>query len=333
MLIIRHSEVRQILDGHELELVELISDAYARHDEGLTALPHSTFLRFPGNDRDRIIGLPAHIGGERPAAGIKWIASFPANIREGKARASAAIITNSMTDGRPTALIEGSLISARRTAASAALAARTLLPAGPVEGVSLLGGGVINTEILRFLVAVLPGLHTVTVYDPDAERVARFARQCALIAPESKIVIAPGSAEALAAHDLVSLATNAGVPHLEGSALRPGALVLHISLRDLSAETVLAAQNVVDDVDHVCRERTSLDLAQQIAGNRDFVDATLGGLLRGAATLHRDPERLLVFSPFGLGVLDLAVAEHVRRVAAERGLGVSVADFLPAADA
>jgi ornithine cyclodeaminase len=330
MLIIRHFEVQQILDGRERELVELVADTYMRHDAGATALPHSTFLRFPGDDRNRIIGLPAHLGGAEPAAGIKWIASFPDNIRSGKARASAAVLTNSMTDGRPTALIEGSLISARRTAASAALAARTLLPAGPAGGVALLGGGVINAEILRFLAAVVPGLDTVTVYDPDQRRAEEFAAVCAGIVPDAKVTLAPDSATALAAHDLVSLATNAGEPHLDASALRPGALVLHISLRDLTAETVLGAQNVVDDVDHVCRERTSLDLAQQLAGNRDFVDATLGGLLRGTAHLDRDPERLLVFSPFGLGVLDLAFADLVRRTAQEQDLGVRVDGFLPA---
>jgi len=103
-----------------------------------------------------------------------------------------------------------------------------------------------------------------------------------------------------------------------------------VSLRDLTAETILGAVNVVDDTDHVCRERTSLDLAQQAAGNRDFVAAEIGALLRGRATLERKPERPVVYSPFGLGVLDIALAEYVREEAGRRGLGVRVDDFLPA---
>ena len=43
----------------------------------------------------------------------------------------------------------------------------------------------------------------------------------------------------------------------------------------------------------------------------------------------RDEDTLTVFSPFGLGCLDLAVADLVRREALSRGLGTSPEDFLP----
>jgi ornithine cyclodeaminase len=108
-------------------------------------------------------------------------------------------------------------------------------------------------------------------------------------------------------------------------------VLLHVSLRDLTVQAILASHNVVDDTDHVCREQTSLHLAEQHTGNRDFIHATLGALLRGRVELPRDPARTLVFSPFGLGILDLALAGFVRaRVAADGG-GVPVADFLPPA--
>jgi ornithine cyclodeaminase/alanine dehydrogenase-like protein (mu-crystallin family) len=83
----------------------------------------------------------------------------------------------------------------------------------------------------------------------------------------------------------------------------------------------------VDDVDHVCREQTSLHLAEQQTGDRAFVDASIGALLRGTATLDRKPHETVVFSPFGLGILDMALAEFVRREAVSRGLGIAVDDF------
>ncbi|MEH1098254.1 2,3-diaminopropionate biosynthesis protein SbnB [Micromonospora sp. CPCC 205561] len=323
MLILSAGEVRQILAEREEAVLAAVRRAYVLHARGRTVLPHSVFLRFPEDARNRIIGLPAYLGDDTPVAGMKWISSFPGNIDRGLARASAAIVVNSMRDGHPVALIEGSTISARRTAASAALAAGALAP--PADGVSLVGCGVINFEVLRFLRAALPALAEVTVHDLDAGRAAAFARRCARW--DLKVSVAGDVEEALGAHPLVCLATTAGVPHLGLAACRPGALVLHLSLRDIFPADILAAVNVVDDADHVCRAATSLHLAEQETGNRDFIAAGIGDVLGGAGWRH-DPERVTVYSPFGLGVLDLAVAELVRRDAERDGVGTRLPDFL-----
>ncbi|MFK0295375.1 2,3-diaminopropionate biosynthesis protein SbnB [Streptomyces sp. NPDC090442] len=329
MLIIRHAEVADLLRGREQRVLSLVGETYRLHDEGRTALPHSVFLRFPDRPRDRIIGLPAYVGGTDAAAGMKWIASFPGNVADGRARASAALLLNSMADGTPEALIEASLISAQRTAASAALAAAQLVTDPAPHGLALIGTGPINHEVLRFAKAQLPSLREVVVFDLDPARAAAFADRAGALAPDVTVTVAERVEQALGAHPLVSLATSAGEPHLDLAACEPGTTVLHVSLRDLTVEAVLGAQNVVDDADHVCRERTSLHLAELATGNRDFIDASLGALLRGTAPFHRDPRRTAVFSPFGLGVLDLALARWVRDRARADGLGTRVEGFLP----
>jgi ornithine cyclodeaminase len=65
----------------------------------------------------------------------------------------------------------------------------------------------------------------------------------------------------------------------------------------------------VDDVEHCMKAGTSPHLAEQRVGNRDFVAGTLYDVLTGTTTPPAD--RTVVFSPFGLGVLDLAVAKYV----------------------
>src|SRR5215467_3967269 len=75
---------KDILDGSVATVVDLVEDAYLRHDAGRTVNPDSYFLRFPGKPDARIIALPAFIGlAECPVAGIKWISSFPENVSEG----------------------------------------------------------------------------------------------------------------------------------------------------------------------------------------------------------------------------------------------------------
>ncbi|MFF8196224.1 2,3-diaminopropionate biosynthesis protein SbnB [Streptomyces bobili] len=329
MLILGAGEVHRVLDDAEAEVVAAVRRAYLLHERGRTALPHSVFLRFPDDPRNRIIGLPAYLGEDEPVAGIKWISSFPGNTARRLERASAAVILNSMATGRPEALLEGSVISARRTAASAALAAATLGSSVPETGVSLIGCGVIGFEILAYLRAVLPDLAAVTVFDLDATRAEAFAARCRARWPELKTEAADSAEEALAAHRLICLATTAAAPHLTTGACRPGTLVLHVSLRDLTPESILTAVNVVDDADHVCRESTSLHLAEQLRGNRDFIVTSIGAVLNAGEPFRRAEDRVTVFSPFGLGTLDLALADLVRRRAESLGLGTRVPDFLP----
>jgi ornithine cyclodeaminase len=119
--------VKRVIDANKKQVFDAVEAAYRLHDSGNTLNPDSYFLRYPANPNARIIALPAHLGGEVQKSGIKWISSFPANRATNLARASAVLILNDASTGYPLACLEASLISATRTAASAALAAEHIL--------------------------------------------------------------------------------------------------------------------------------------------------------------------------------------------------------------
>ena len=105
-------------------------------------------------------------------------------------------------------------------------------------------------------------------------------------------------------------ATVAGQPHVtEPSWFDHNPLVLHISLRDLSPDILLASTNIVDDVEHCLKAETSPHLAEQLSGNRNFLHGTLDDVITGKVTIPTD--RPVIFSPFGLGILDLALGKYV----------------------
>lgn len=330
LLVLSGAAVASVLSGRRAEVVGAVEEAYRLHARRESALPHSVFLRFPGDELNRIIALPAFLGDGVDLCGLKWVASFPGNLARGLERASAVVVLNSPRTGRAFALLEGSLISAQRTAASAALAARLLLAGAAPTGLGLIGTGVINAEILAFVLDLLPTIDHVLLHDLDAARAARFREEAARRHPGLRLEIAPDLGAVLEGCLLVSFATTAVRPHVDDLSRCPaGAVLLHVSLRDLTAEAILGCDNVVDDPDHVCRAQTSVHLAEQLAGHREFIRCSIGALLEGTAPAKQDARAVTVFSPFGLGVLDLAVAKLVHDRAIAAGLGHRVESFFP----
>lgn len=330
MIILKGSEVESLLSGRESEIIEVVRAAYEAHASGKSSLPHSTFLRFPDDALDRIIALPAYLGGDFGGAGIKWVSSFPGNLEKGIDRASAVIILNSVTTGRPYAILEASIISAKRTAASAALAARSLHADSNVRSVALIGCGLINFEIQRFLLSVFPSIRTLYLYDLKEDRAVAFKQACRKAFDQIAAEVVTDLKQLLGASNLVSIATTAIQPYIDDlSALAPRSTVLHISLRDLMPEVILACDNVVDDADHVCRAQTSVHLAEQLTGTRGFIRCSLADVTSGAAPARKDADGITVFSPFGLGVLDIAVSNLAYASAIKLNRGTPIKSFLP----
>lgn len=330
VLILTGNDVASLLSGREAEIINTVRMAYEAHTDGDSSLPHSLFLHFPGEPANRIIALPAYLGQDFAIAGVKWVSSFPGNLAKGIDRASAVVTLNSPLTGRPEAIIEGSLINAKRTAASAALAARSLRNGAHYCELGVLGCGLINYESVRFLSVACPEIESVLIYDIDPARASHFKDRCQEILAGKDLRVAKSLDDVLTESSLISIATTALHPHISDlSKCRRGAAILHISLRDLTPEAILSSDNIVDDVDHVCRAQTSVHLAEQLTGDRGFIRCALGEILKGRAAPRRDEESIAVFSPFGLGILDIAVGKMICDLARAEGQGTVIPSFFP----
>ncbi|MGW2746200.1 2,3-diaminopropionate biosynthesis protein SbnB [Streptomyces sp. NPDC001450] len=317
--VISGTQVQQALTGREKQIVELVEAAYRLHGAGDSVNPPSYFLRFPDRPTARIIALPASIGGPVHVDGVKWISSFPDNVSAGLPRASAVLILNDPETGYPFACLESSIISATRTAASAALAADWLSRDRPrPTRIGFFGTGLIARYIHSFLTGTDWTFDTIGVHDLSAESTAGFCGYLRQTGTSAEIVVHDNAEDLIRSSDLVVFATIAGEPHVTSPAwFEHNPLVLHISLRDLSPEVLLASANFVDDVEHCLKADTSPHLVEQRTGNRDFLNGTLNDVMLGRAAPPHD--RPVIFSPFGLGVLDLAVGKYVYDEAAGAG--------------
>src|SRR5205814_10534473 len=104
--IINGKTVSDIVRANRRECIRIVREAYLAHADGESVNPDSYFLRFPDKPDCRIIALPAYLGKEFDVAGLKWIASYPANIQRGFPRASAVLVLYSCDTGSTFAILE-----------------------------------------------------------------------------------------------------------------------------------------------------------------------------------------------------------------------------------
>src|SRR5436309_12356837 len=173
--IINGKTVSDIIRAHRDECVEVVRGAYLAHAHGKSVNPDSYFLRFPDKPDCRIIALPAFLGDGFGVAGLKWIASYPGNTQRGFPRASAVLVLNNYDTGYPFAILESSIISASRTAASATLAAYWLNGRSRrAQSLGIVGTGFIARYVYDFLMDTGWAITAVRLYDKSPGESEKF---------------------------------------------------------------------------------------------------------------------------------------------------------------
>src|SRR6266581_1117807 len=236
--IINGKTVFDIVRAHRSECIRIVQEAYLAHAQGQSVNPDSNFLRFPDKPDCRIIALPAYLGDGFGVAGLKWIASYPGNVQRGFPRASAVLVLNNYETGYPFAILESLIISAARTAASAALAADWLSGRSRrARSLGIVGTGFIARYVYDFLINTGWEIDEVWLYDTSPKESDKFRNTACRSEHHRAVTIVPDVAQLLKTCDLILFATVASTPHITDATLfEHNPLVLHISLRDLAPE-------------------------------------------------------------------------------------------------
>src|SRR5260370_35367273 len=104
--IINGKTVFDIIRAHRTDCIDIVQNAYLAHAHGQSVNPDSYFLRFPDKPDCRLIALPAYLGDGFHVAGLKGIASYPANAQQGFRRASAVLVLTDYENADPFAILE-----------------------------------------------------------------------------------------------------------------------------------------------------------------------------------------------------------------------------------
>jgi len=268
-----------------------------------------------------IHAMPAYLA-DLDAAGIKWISGYPDNQKHGLPYISGLLILNDAETGIPLAVMDATWITAVRTGAATAVAARRL--ARPEsESVAILGCGVQGRTNLQALQCVMPQLDSVRGYDISAQALERYVAEMTQ-ATGLRIEAASSAEEAVRGADLVVTAgpiLKEPDPVIEPEWLAPGVFACALDFDSYFTPAALKACDgfVTDDL-------AQLRHYQQIGYFRDIpeVTAETAEVVSGAKPGRRNDDERIVAMHLGLAIEDVATGVRLYRKAVEEGIGVQL---------
>lgn len=329
--VLSNVDVADALD--RLDPVAVVRETLVLHSGGATTLPDEAYLPWHTETgaTARSLALPGAVWGDRPAIGLKVINSSLENPDRGLPRAQGLTLLFDRATARPVAMMPAAAVSATRTAACTLLSLRLLAVPG-VRRVAVLGCGALARTHLDLLAAEIPGARFV-LHDLVPGRAETLAA-------ERGAEVAGSAREAVEGAGLVVCTTTVTEGYLALDWLAPGALVAHVSLDDVLPEVVLGADLlVVDDWGLVAADdrrvlgRMWREGAVTGPGGERYaddgrpgrrVDTTLADLAVGAHPGRAGERDVVLSNPFGMGVLDVALAAAVLDTAVADGRGTTL---------
>lgn len=297
------------------EIIEVLEVAFRERGEGRVEMPPKPGIH---TMPDAFIhAMPAYIPALQ-SAGMKWVSGYPENYKRGLPYISGLLILNDPETGIPLAVMDCVWITAKRTGAATAVAAKYLArPDSAVVGI--LGCGVQGRSNLEALRVLFP-IKKVMAYDINPEAQHQFAVDLRKL-HGLEVVIADGPREAVAGCDLV---VTAGpilkVPHatIQAGWLEAGAFA---SLVDFDSYWHPAA---LRESDKFCTDDVpQLEHYKEVGYFQNIppVHADLGELVTRRKPGRESPVERTMACNLGLALDDMATAMLVYRRAVEKNVG------------
>lgn len=304
------------------DLFNVVGETLQLYNASDTVQPLKPYLRYR-DLTNRIIAMPAFVGGGINMAGLKWIASFPKNPMVGKARAHSVTILNNADDGVPVCIINTSLISIIRTASVSGWILREYLGvvAEKKRTVGIIGFGPIGQFHLKMIREAFPhALDQVLVYDINAN-----IRQGDEGESTIPLRFCDSWQEVFTSADVLITCTVSPKPYID---LPPkkGSLHLNVSLRDYFPECGKHMDFiVVDNWEEVCRENTDIEqMHKKIGLNKNDVYELSSEIFSHHLKAKLSTDATVMINPMGMAIFDIAVGTYYYRLANSTGIGLDI---------
>jgi ornithine cyclodeaminase/alanine dehydrogenase-like protein (mu-crystallin family) len=297
------------------KIIEAIDQMFREKGEGKVEMPPKPGIH---TRPDAFIhAMPAYIP-SFAAAGIKWISGYPANQQKGLPYINGLLILNDPETGIPLAVMDATWITAKRTGAATAIAARYLArPESVSVGIVACGvQGRSNLEALSCLFA----FKKVKVYDLHAEIAENFALE---MGAQLQLEIEPVKTVEEAVKGLDIVVTSGPILKNPSPAIEAGWLARGAFASPLDFDSYWQG-DAFSEVDKIATDDSGQMGYYRSEGyfcHTPVPYADLGEIVCGKKPGRESEEERIISINLGLALEDMATAIIVYREAVEKGVG------------
>lgn len=274
--------------------------------------PVKPYLRF-NDPKNRIIAMPAYVGGEFNVAGIKWIASFPDNIRKSIKRAHSILVLNDASTGAPVSFINTAVLSGIRTASVSGFVIKQYLQANKTNYLDcgIIGFGPIGQLHLQMLNQSFGDkIRNVYIYD-----ILPIEKQILNKFNVNKNIIVCSSWEDVFEQSNLFITCTVSSRRYINLTPKAGGIYLNVSLRDFETDFLKKITRIaVDNWEEICRENTDIENAHLQYGlaQRDVLEMTD---ILDPKNISGLEQKTFMFNPMGMAIFDIAIAKYYDNLA------------------
>jgi ornithine cyclodeaminase/alanine dehydrogenase-like protein (mu-crystallin family) len=298
------------------EVIQVVEKAFLEKAEGRTEAPPKPGIH-PQKDAF-IHAMPAYVPKMR-SAGVKWVSGFPKNPRHGLPYISGLLILNNLETGFPVCVMDCTWITAKRTGAATAIAAKHLArPDSKVLGI--LGCGVQGRSNLEALTVIYKNLEEVKAYDINEKNLYKYVKE--MTAKHGlKVVPAASPRKAVENSDIVVTA---------GPILKHPQPIIEVSWFEDGGFACLLdfdsywKPEVMHSMDKFCTDdREQLTYYKKLGyfSNIPNVYADTSEIVSGKKPSRENPDERIMSMNLGLAIEDMATATFIYEEARKTGVG------------
>ena len=302
------------------EIVESLEKMFRLKGEGKVEMPPKPGIH---TRKDAFIhAMPAYIPAMN-AAGMKWVSGYPDNYKKGFPYISGLMIMNDPETGIPLSIMDCTWVTAKRTGAATAVAAKYLARPDSYT-IGILGCGVQGESNLEALMVVQKQISTVFAYDIFEHKTITYVQNMKKLFPQLKFVVAKSPEEAVADSDIIVTAgpiLKEPEQVIEASWYKEGAFASPVDFDSYwkPAATKLSNKYCTDDT-------KQLLYYKDIGYFREIpeVYADLGEIVAGKKAAREDNKERIMSANLGIALDDMATGIILYEKAKKLNIGLEL---------
>lgn len=316
--ILTRTQIQKLADHRAV--VRVVERAFKDYALGKAHMPAKVYLdikKYNGDFR----AMPAYIESTQSCS-LKWVNAHPDNSKHNLPSVMAVLILNDPKTGFPLSIMDATYLTALRTGAAGAVAAKYLSDKKS-RVVGLVGCGVQAVTQLQMLRSIRR-IKEVRVWGHKPDLIKTFIRKMRLTG--ERMLMATTIEACVDQADIVVTTTPVRRPIVNSDWIKPGAHINAIGAdaegkQELDSSLLVNGVVVIDDWAQASHSgEINVPLRKKLISKRS-IHATLGDIVAGQASTKPNSDEISIFDSTGLAIQDAAVAHLIYRKAVQSNVG------------